>query len=160
MMSAWGYEDDATLLGLALRLITTLVVRDDHSRDPYEGLAIAEDALLDYPINLRTLRSKASTWNELTVGQVVYDLVIWCMNTHLRISLRKLHRTGQATFRFRTSERGLCLTDGLIPAPSHTAPRFRQALQILLDMGALVRAEDETISLSVEGKQLMETVSG
>lgn len=160
IVAEWGKDDDLALLAKALQLIAILVIRDDLTRDPYEGLAVSPEALLDYPINLKSLRSKADTWRSQQVVSVIYDLIVWCMNTHLRISLRKLHRTNQATFRFRISERGLSLTDGEIPSPARTAPRFRQALQILLDTGALARTDSEVVSLTVKGKQLMEEVRG
>ncbi|MGV7241088.1 hypothetical protein [Caballeronia sp. M23-90] len=159
MVSSWGRASDSTLLASAMRVLAILAIRDDLNRAPYEGLAITPQALQDYPINLYTFRHKAAAWREMPTGDVVYDVVTWCMNTHLRVSLRKLHRTSSATFRFRPSERGLQLTDGNIPAPSNTTPRFRQALQILMDIGAVVRDDHKQTSLSAEGKKLMEGVS-
>ncbi|MFK0376959.1 hypothetical protein [Pandoraea sp. NPDC090278] len=159
MVSSWGRESEAALFASAMRVLAILVIRDDFSRAPYEGLAITPQALRDYPINLDTFRRKAAEWREMSPSAVVSDVVAWCMNTHLRVSLRKLHRTNSATFRFRPSERGLQLTDGNIPAPSNTTPRFRQALQILMDIGAVVRNDDKRTLLSAEGKQLMEGVS-
>lgn len=159
LVSSWARAGDAELLDRAMRVVSILAIRDDLSRAPYEGLAITPEALHDYPINLYTFRRKVATWRGMSLDEVVYDLVAWCMNTHLRVSLRKLHRTSRATFRFRPSERGLELTDGDIPAPSRTTPRFRQAFQILVDIGAVVRNDDGQTLLSVEGKQLMEAVS-
>lgn len=159
IVRSWGSESDAAVLAAAIRVLAILAIRDDLNRMPYEGLAITPQALQDYPINLYTFRRKAAGWREMPPGDVVYDAVVWCMNTHLRVSLRKLHRTSSATFRFRPSERGLQLTDGNIPAPSNTSPRFRQAFQILMDIGAVVRGDDKQTSLSAEGKQLMEAVS-
>lgn len=159
IVSSWGRASDSALFASAMRVLAILAIRDDLNRAPYEGLAITPQALQDYPINLDTFRRKAAAWNEMPLGDVVYEVVAWCMNTHLRVSLRKLHRTSSATFRFRPSELGLQLTDGNIPAPSNTRPRFRQAVQILMDIGAVVRDDNKQMSLSAEGKQLMEAVS-
>ncbi|MFL9898007.1 hypothetical protein PQR71_07540 [Paraburkholderia fungorum] len=159
LVSQSGRASDEELLERAMRVFAILAIRDDLSRAPYEGLAIAPQALHDYPINLYTFRRKVEAWRAMSLDEVASDLVAWCMNTHLRVSLRKLHRTSRATFRFRPSERGLELTDGDIPAPSRTTPRFRQAFQILIDVGAVVRDDEGQTSLSAEGKQLMEAAS-
>lgn len=86
------------------------------------------------------------------------DLFAWLMNTHLRVALRKLRHTGQSTFRFRPTERGIRIVDD-IPPPAPTTPRFRQAVQVLRDIGALTRDVAMTGSPtkpSVEGLMLME----
>ena len=86
------------------------------------------------------------------------ELVEWCLGTHLRIALRKLHRTGKSTFRFRPTERGLQPAGETIPAPSRTTPRFRQAYQILQDLGAVTCNDQGSATLTTEGRALMEAI--
>lgn len=157
IVDEWEVCDDDTMLRLAMRLLAILIIRD-HDGAPYEGLAVGPQVLDDYPINLVSFRHRARLWRALPLEAVVEDLVGWCMNTHLRIALRKLHRTGKATFRFRPTERGLRVAEEGIPVPSHTTPRFRQAYQILMDVGAVSRDDQGAAALTAEGRKLMEAV--
>ena len=93
--------------------------------------------LMDSPINLATIRARFLAWQTMSLQSVAEDLFGWCMNTHLRVALRKLRNAGQSTFRFRPTERGLQLVE--VPEPAKTTPRSRQAVQILRDIGALTR---------------------
>jgi len=98
----------------------------------------------------------------MTLHAVMTDLFTWCLNTHLRVALRKLRNTGQSTFRFRPTERGLQIVDD-IPPPAPTTPRFKQAVQVLRDIGVLTR--DDTVvekptMLSAEGDFLLEEACG
>ncbi|WP_313706131.1 hypothetical protein [Massilia sp.] len=139
MMTSWTRGGDTEILiELSVRLLALLSCRDDVTLSPYEGLAIPLDALTDYPINLISFRARIVTWRPMTFSQVVSDLITWCLNTHLRVALRKLRQTGRSTFHMRPSERGLEVV-GVIPPPANTTPRFRQAVQILRDIGALTR---------------------
>jgi len=164
MRRAWSLgESPEVLLELALSVLAMLSIRDDLSRPPYHGLAILPDALVDYPINLASFRERVAIWRPLTVQQVIADLVTWCLNTHLRVALRKLRQTGRSTFQVRPSERGLEVVCTEIPAPSPTTPRFRQAVQILRDIGALGRdsaTDNRQTVLSELGLSLMEETCG
>lgn len=157
IVAEWQTCDDTTMLRLAMRLLAILIIRD-RDGSPYEGLAIGPQVRDDYPINLVSFRDRAQLWGALPLDAVVEDLVGWCMNTHLRIALRKLHRTGKATFRFRPTERGLHPAGEGIPAPSQTTPRFWQAYQILMDVGAVSRDDQGAAILTAEGRKLMEAV--
>jgi hypothetical protein len=157
ILDQWETCDDSTMLQLTMRLLAILIIRD-HDGSPYEGLAISPQVLDDYPINLVSFRNQAQLWRALPLEAVVENLVSWCMNTHLRIALRKLHRTGKATFRFRPTERGLQAAEEGIPAPSPTTPRFRQAYQILMDVGAVSCDDQGAAVLTAEGRKLMEAV--
>lgn len=139
MLKSWSRGEDAQeLLEAAISLLGLLAYRDDLSKFPYAGLAIPSEALNDYPINLRSFRSRVATWRPMSFSEFYADLVAWCLNTHLRVALRKLRQTGRSTFHFRPSERGLEVV-GEIPSPANTTPRFEQAVQILRDIGALTR---------------------
>lgn len=128
-------------LGRIFRALALLAVRTDEGESPYGALPIGSDELLDSPINLQSIQARFRTWQSMPLQQVAEDLFAWCMNTHLRVALRKLRQGGQSTFRFRPAERGLQLVD--IPEPAATTPRFRQAVQIMRDIGALTRDASE-----------------
>jgi hypothetical protein len=128
-------------LSRVFRALALLSVRTSEAQPPYGALPIGSDELLDSPINLQSIQARFSAWQSMSLQQVAEDLFAWCMNTHLRVALRKLRQGGQSTFRFRPTERGLQLVD--IPEPASTTPRFRQAVQILRDIGALTRDTPE-----------------
>ena len=139
MMSVWGKSDQAEqLVEIAISLLALLACRDDLSQSPYGNVAMSPDALTDYPIQLVSFRLRVESWRTMTLDAVFADLVRWCLNSHLRVALRKLRQTGRSTFHMRPTERGLEVV-GEIPPPANTTPRFRQAVQILRDIGALSR---------------------
>ncbi len=160
MKRAWSdNESSADLVQMALALLAMLAIRDDLKIPAYDSLAILPEALEDYPINLVSFRERVTTWRPMTIEEVVADLITWCLNTHLRVALRKLRQTGRSTFHLRPSERGLEVVGVDIPPPTHTTPRFRQAVQILRDIGALERdssTQNWQTVLSDVGLKLME----
>lgn len=151
--------DIAPLLSKSLRLLALLVARDDTEQQPYLGLAITSEALRDYPINLISFRSRSVAWKTMSLEHVVVDLVIWCLGTHLRVALRKLRQSNRSTFHLRPSERGLEVVGDQIPPPSHTTPRFRQAVQILRDLGMLARDNSHMTRLTASGRKQMGVAS-
>lgn len=162
MMKCWGRGDDAqTLIELSLTVLALLACRDDLSQSPYGGVAMPPEALTNYPINLASFRSRVSMWRAMPIPAVIADLVMWCLNTHLRVALRKLNQTGRSTFHLKPSERGLEVV-GEIPPPANTTPRFDQAVQILRDIGALTRdpsKPNRQTTVSGVGVKLMEEAS-
>lgn len=160
LVQGWSRgEPTELLLSDALALLATLVSRDDPLQPAYGGLAITTDALTDYPMNLVSLRQRATGWRSMTTSKVVTDLVAWCLNTHLRVALRKLRQTGRSTFHLRPTERGLEVVGTEIPPPAPTSPRFSPAVQILRDIGALTRdarANNRQTCLTPTGRVLME----
>jgi len=162
MMKCWSRGDDAqTLIELSLTVLALLARRDDLSQSPYGGIAMPPEALTNYPINLASFRSRVAMWRAMTIPAVMADLVMWCLNTHLRVALRKLNQTGRSTFHMRPSERGLEVV-GEIPPPANTTPRFDQAVQILRDIGALTRdpsKPNRQTTVSGIGVKLMEEAS-
>lgn len=78
--------DIASLLSQSLSLLAMLVARDDPGQQPYSGLAITPEALRDYPINLISFRSRSAGWQTMFLEHVVADLVVWCLDTHLRVA--------------------------------------------------------------------------
>lgn len=162
MLTSWSRgEDTQTLVEASVSLLGLLAYRDDLSQSPYGGVAMPPEALIDYPINLASFRERVATWCAMDFSGFFADLVAWCLNTHLRVALRKLRHTGRSTFHMRPSERGLEAV-GEIPPPANTTPRFRQAVQILRDIGALTRdttTPNRQTILSEVGSGLLEESS-
>ena len=162
MLASWSRgEDTEALVEASVSLLGLLACRDDLLQPPYGGVAMPPEALSDYPINLASFRARVPTWRAMSFAGFFADLVAWCLNTHLRVALRKLRHTGRSTFHMRPSERGLEIV-GEIPPPANTTPRFRQAVQILRDIGALTRDTSKTnhqTQLSAVGVSLLEESS-
>ncbi|NWD79927.1 hypothetical protein HX891_06040 [Pseudomonas reactans] len=151
--------DIVPLLSHSLSLLAMLVARDDPGQQPYSGLAITFEALRDYPINLISFRNRGADWQTMSLEHVIADLVVWCLDTHLRVALRKLRQSNRSTFHLRPSERGLEVVGDQIPPPSPTTPRFRQAVQILRDLGMLARDDSHMTRLTASGRTQMEAAS-
>ncbi len=162
MLTAWDHGKDSTIIfELLISVLALLACRDVPQKNPYGGLYMPLEALEDYPINLVSFQARVKEWKKMSIPKFVEDLVTWCLNTHLKVALRKLRYTGRSTFHLRPTERGMEVIDK-IPPPANTRPRFRQSVQILRDIGVLTRDNSKlsrpTI-LSINGKILMETAS-
>jgi hypothetical protein len=123
------------LFATAFEVLSLVVMRLESMANPYDGLISGEE-LQQYPINLHSLKGRATAWERVTIKEVLRDIVQWVLVTHLSVSLRKLRQTGRSTFRFRQGELGLELTDD-VPQPTRTTPRFNTTAQMLMDLGAL-----------------------
>lgn len=143
-----------TRLAGVVRMLATLHVRDDLAAEPFGSLPIGHHDVVDSPINLSTFRSRCTDWGLWSLDVVAIDVLVWCMETHLRVALRKLREGGKDTFQFYPSERGL-ERHRPVPAPSQTTPRFKQAIQILRDLDTLAKS-----SPTPRGNELMEKVIG
>ncbi len=164
LLDGWSRrEPTEVLISRALMLLGTLVVRDDPSQPPYGNLVVLSEARSDdYPINLESFRRRVAQWRAMRVSETLSDLATWCLNTHLRVALRKLRQTGRSTFHLRPTERGLEVVGTEIPPPAPTNPRFSPAVQILRDIGVLTRdrsASNRQTRLTPVGRQLMEAAS-
>lgn len=127
---------NAELAVHAFHLIGLLAARADEHRSAYDGIALLPEELQRYPINLESFRVRLATWRGASVRDVLQDITLWCLTTHLSVALRKLRETGRSTFRFRLGERGVSIVDET-PLPTRTTPRFNQSMQVLIDLGAL-----------------------
>lgn len=157
-----GWEPGAgikLLLAQSLKLLALLVARDDLNQLPYAGLAITSESLRDYPINLMSFRNRCADWQLMSLQQVISELVLWCLDTHLRVALRKLRQSSRSTFQLRPSERGLEVVCDQVPPPSQTTPRFWPAVQILRDLGVFTRDDEQKTRLTDLGRGLMEVAS-
>lgn len=155
-------DTEPTALAQIIRILAILAIRDRLDLPAYGPLAIDAADLEDSPINLSSVRSRCDKWQEMTLTEVVDDLLRWCLQTHLRVALRKLSHTGQATFRIKPTELGLERM-GDTPAPAKTNSRVRQATMILQDIGAMARKGDTpggTLGPTALGNQLRELANG
>lgn len=164
LLSGWeSSEPTDGLLERILKVLALLANRDDLDALPYGALAITPEALADYPINLVSFRQKVNIWRSMPMREMLCDLFEWCLTTHLRVALRKLRQTGHATFQLRPTELGLEAASVEIPPPAETTPRFRQAVQILRDIGVLKRdlaTQNRQTKVTSRGKKLMEFACG
>lgn len=134
------------VVSLALDVLCALAARDDGEQRPYGALEFGASYFNPYPINLASFRELSrGTWAELSGKQLLSWLAgHWCMGVHLRVALRKLRFQGKDTFRIRPTEEGFLLTEYSPTAePGYGQPRFRQATQVLRDLGALAWNEKE-----------------
>lgn len=159
-------EDEASAaaaIGVAVRTLVLLAARIDADVREYDASLLAEEFLEGYPINLHSFRRCAlNGWQSLSVPSLIGWLVNdWGINTHLRIALRKLRYSPQATFRLRPTDQGLIVEDE-VPPPVPTNPRLRQAIQILRDLGCIEKgAPDAPPGLTPLGQTLLaEAASG
>lgn len=127
---------------------------------PYDGVLLSEGYLDDYPINLSAFGKyvASETWMSMTLGQLTRWLATdWGLDVHFQVALRKLRHQGNDTFRIRPTDEGLKLVDA--PPPVFTSPRFRQAVQILADVGALDLDETGSARATQLGRALVQELS-
>ncbi len=103
----------------------------------YEPVSFRPNYLSNYPINLESvIRITSESLREIKVEDALIRFTTsYCLDSHLRVAMRKLRQQGQNTSRFELAEDGIYFKD--IPPATHTSPRFNQAMQILLDLGLL-----------------------
>jgi hypothetical protein len=149
-------NDHVEMLQQSLQLLVALVARDEPAHAPYRDIAFPPGFLDDHPINLGTLRHwAANEWQDLTASELLEWLCVrWGIDAHLRVALRKLRSDPRPTFQVQPAETGLEVIG--VPPPVRTNPRFAQAVQILIDLGALRRrGTDARLSLTELGQTLL-----
>ena len=154
-------DDPARMYGAAFHLLLSLIARDAARDAPYAGLVFPPDFFDEYPLNLASLRSAArEEWAEKTCQQLAEVLCSeWGIDAHLRVALRKLRFDTRATFRVRPTELGLEVVD--VPPPVNTNPRFSQARQMLVDLGALRRrARSGRLEVTEFGRSMLGEIIG
>lgn len=147
-------ENRSAILLACLKALVALKCRPE-TKKAYGNFVFPPNYLQAYPINLQTfVHHSNATWNALTVREWIGWLTVsWGVNTHLLVALRKLRGQSQSTFRIRPSDKGLEVIS--VPEAVFTSPRFRQALRILKDIGAIERKENLWVT-STLGKEFME----
>ena len=144
----------SAILLASMKILIALQSRPE-TKEGYSDFVFPPNYLQAYPINLQTFNQYcASTWGNLTTREWIGWLATtWGIHTHLMVALRKLRGQSQSTFRIRPSDNGLEIIS--VPDAVFTSPRFRQALRILKDIGALVKNGTGWI-VSDFGRQFME----
>lgn len=130
-------EDPGIRLRASLMCVIALAVRNAQHPLKYGDVGLADEVLTDYPINVVSFLARSPNWMSMPVRNALSEMLQWTLQTHLRVALRKLRQTGQSSFRFRPSDLGLEVVE--VPPPTHTVPRFRQAMQIMRDIGLIGR---------------------
>jgi hypothetical protein len=128
-------------LSEALESLLLLAARDDDVQvRPYGQFVFPDGYFSHYPINLNTFRQNCTgLWSGLSLKEFLgWTAHRWGMETHLRVALRKLRSSGLNTFKLHPTEKGLQVIEP--PQPVFTAPRFRQGLRMLRDLGAVAVA--------------------
>ena len=151
---------DKTLAN-AVESLLILAARDIGESEPYGRLIFPDGYFGNYPVNLYEFRQNCEqTWSGLNLGNFIgWVAQRWCMETHLRVALRKLRWNGLNTFKLQPMETGLQVTDA--PGPTFTTPRFRQGLRMLRDLGAVIPMGDEgAYELTHLGRRLMGEIVG
>ncbi len=145
----------SAILLACLKVLIALQSRSE-TKEGYGEFVFPDNYFQTYQINLQTFNHHShNTWDNLTIRQWIGWLALsWGINTHLLVALRKLRGQSQSTFRIRPSDTGLEIIS--VPEAVFTSPRFKQALTILKDIGALERKGNVLVT-SAFGKQLLET---
>lgn len=153
--------DHAEMLRHSLQLLVSLVARDEESHPPYRHLTFQPGFLDDHPINLGTLRHcSMKQWQEFRANEFLEWLCAhWGIDAHLRVALRKLRSDPRPTFQVQPTENGFEVVG--VPPPVRTNPRFEQAAQILIDIGALRRrGVDKRLTTTDLGQTLLGEIIG
>lgn len=146
-------DNRAVILLASIKVLIALNCRQE-TRQGYGSFVFSEGYFDAYPINLRDFHRNSGIWTSLNFQEWIAWLIgHWGINTHLMVAMRKLHSQSQSTFRIRPSDQGLEVIS--VPPAVFTQPRFKQALRILIDIGALTR-ERGVWKASEIGRQLLE----
>lgn len=165
---AWGAfaasrdGDIARVVETGIALLLALAARAECGDIPHlTGFLPPNEYAGAHSINPRRfLGHAAGTWRELTVRDfALWVLTWWGVDAHIRVALRKLRYSSRDTFQVRPVESGLQVEH--IPPPNFSSPRYRQAIQILRDLGALApRYDEENLTLTESGRAVLEELRG
>lgn len=149
------------ILRVSLETIFALVARGIIDNQPYGRFTFDDDYFSYYPVNLRSLMHHVrGLWQDFSLQHLVGWLAgHWGIETHLRVALRKLHHEKLDTFHVRPTERGLVVIHE--PDLVFTSPRFKQAIQILKDIGAVDQVVGRNhLQLTDQGHALLGEICG
>ena len=134
-------ENRVEILIAAFQILAALAQRRSGATQGYGDLHFDSRYFSYYPINLKSFDFHVeNSWPALSVRDVFRWLLLnWGIDVHLGVALRKLRGQSKSTFRIRPSDRGMEVI--AVPSAVHTRPRFRQAIRILKDLGALEMTE-------------------
>lgn len=147
-------SDYAAILEKSGRVLLALVARDSLELPAYDPLHFPPDFFLLYPLNLESLRQMTTkTWADMSLSDWLSWLAgYWGIEAHLRVAMRKLRFQNKETLHVLPTDQGLVVQEW--PAPTYTTPRFTQGVQILEDLGAIVRNSKGSTNLTELGESL------
>lgn len=141
------------ILQACFNIIAALCTREDYVNGYGDFVFNKKNYLEYYNINLHSFDHHAeNTWPEMIFSDwLIWVFSNWGIEAHLKVALRKLRGRLQSTFRIKPSDSGYEVIE--TPSAVFTNPRFKQALQLLIDVGALEK-KDGIIVTSELGKSL------
>ena len=145
------------LVEACFKCLAAICYRDENTRI-YEPVSFRQNYLSNYPINLESINSiiNESLRDIKVVDALIRFTASYCLDSHLRVAMRKLRQQGQNTSRFELAENGIYIKE--IPPATHTSPRFNQAMQILLDLGLLC-VKDELHAPTNKGLDFLKDIT-
>jgi len=155
--SSVSENDLVTITSMSLDVLAAVCCRTEN-KGTYGEVQFRAGYLDPYPVNLNSVPNAINqSLSELKlVDALVKFTTHYCLDSHLRVAMRKLRQQGQNTSRFEMTENGIVIKD--IPPATHTSPRFYQAMRILRDLG-LITADEELMIPSESGLAFLEIVS-
>lgn len=158
--TAQDNQGRARIVQMSIKVLCRLAARMEDETNPY-GDFLDPAELTAYPINLFTFNQYINhSWPTLSMEEWLGWIVTeWGLDTHFRVSLRKLRSESKDTFRIRPTEEGLEVVEA--PTPEFNTPRLAQAHHILCDLGALSVDPQSGQFLQTElGRALLEECYG
>lgn len=155
--SALGSSELEVIITMSFDVLAAICCRKEN-QDGYNQVQFRAGYLDPYPVNLISVPLSI---NQLLCESTLVDGLVkftthFCLDSHLRVALRKLRQQGQNTSRFELTENGLVIKS--IPPATHTSPRFYQAMGILRDLGLII-VDGELLVPSESGLDFVTAVS-
>ncbi|MBU4152368.1 MAG: hypothetical protein KKD63_05770, partial [Proteobacteria bacterium] len=129
------------IIRTSLEILITLIARGWDEGGYGRKFPFPEDYFAYYPINLNSFERLAlNEWKNMQFKELLGWLINhWSIEAHMRVALQKMNRDRRDTFQVRPTDQGLKVVSK--PEPVYTTPRFRQALQVLRDIGAIEKPD-------------------
>jgi len=147
----------AELIRKSINLLIILAGRGPDS-SPYEPMHFPASYFDQLPANLAEFaRHRKLTWSKLSLSEVVSWIAVrWGIELHIKVALRR-HISGNPNpFVIIHDDARRALAVSSVPWPGFTNPRFRQAIQMLDDLGAFEEGEDGSFELTHIGQRMLE----
>ncbi|GAB7218293.1 hypothetical protein [Vibrio comitans] len=140
----------------SLLVIASLTSREEN-KVGYGAVRFPANYLQRYPLNLSSIMKLFhERLASIPLESALIDLTHkQLLENHQSVAYRKLRNQGQMTFRFVTGDQGLEVVK--VPPAVFTSPRFRQALQIMEDLG-LTDKESGKVAVTGNGREFIELV--
>ena len=151
-------RDDQAVAGWAIRVLGRLASDCGAFRaHPFEHMPGAVQMAAAHEVHLGRWLDRVAKHTSESLKSFIEDLTLeWIIYRHLRVATRKLSSQGVSTFKFRPEHGTLLLITDIIPDPTFTGPRLRQAHRILSDLHYLTIGTEGT-RISPDGAELLES---